>query len=159
MVVINFPDKKGNMERFQVSETSTLAPEIAIKYSNIKTYIGFSLDNPGARIRFSVTSQGLKTMSTYPNKPALFTVPLNKGDKSLYITYDRGMRIDSKKDFECLTENENVPIKEIISLNRDANDQILRTLRIAISTTGEYTNFWDDGDDTNGDAQEDAVAA
>lgn len=159
MVVINFPDKKGNMERFQVSETSTLAPEIAIKYPNIKTYIGFSLDNPGGRIRFSVTPQGLKTMSTYPNKPALFTVPLNKGDESLYITYDRSMRIDSKKDFECLTENENVPIKEIISFNRDANDQILRTLRIAISTTGEYTNFWDDGDDTNGDAQEDALAA
>ena len=159
MVVINFPDKKGNMEQFQVSETSTLAPEIAIKYPNIKTYIGFSLDNPGGRIRFSVTPQGLKTMSTYPNKPALFTVPLNKGDESLYITYDRSMRIDSKKDFECLTENENVPIKEIISLNRDANDQILRTLRIAISTTGEYTNFWDDGDDTNGDAQEDALAA
>ena len=159
MVVINFPDKKGNMERFQVSETSTLAPEIAIKYPNIKTYIGFSLDNPGGRIRFSVTPQGLKTMSTYPNKPALFTVPLNKGDESLYITYDRSMRIDSKKDFECLTENENLPIKEIISLNRDANDQILRTLRIAISTTGEYTNFWDDGDDTNGDAQEDALAA
>ena len=159
MVVINFPDKKGNMERFQVSETSTLAPEIAIKYPNIKTYVGFSLDNPGGRIRFSVTPQGLKTMSTYPNKPALFTVPLNKGDESLYITYDRSMRIDSKKDFECLTENENVPIKEIISFNRDANDQILRTLRIAISTTGEYTNFWDDGDDTNGDAQEDALAA
>ena len=159
MVVINFPDKKGNMERFQVSETSTLAPEIAIKYPNIKTYIGFSLDNPGGRIRFSISPQGLKTMSTYPNKPALFTVPLNKGDKSLYISYDRSMRIDSKKDFECLTENENVPIKEIISLNRDANDQILRTLRIAISTTGEYTNFWDDGDDTNGDAQEDALAA
>ena len=159
MVVINFPDKKGNMEQFQVTETSTLAPEIAIKYPNIKTYIGFSLDNPGGRIRFSVTPQGLKTMSTYPNKPALFTVPLNKGGESLYITYDRSMRIDSKKDFECLTENENVPIKEIISLNRDANDQILRTLRIAISTTGEYTNFWDDGDDTNGDAQEDALAA
>ena len=159
MVVINFPDKKGNMEQFQVSETSTLAPEIAIKYPNIKTYIGFSLDNPGGRIRFSISPQGLKTMSTYPNKPALFTVPLNKGDKSLYISYDRSTRIDSKKDFECLTENENVPIKEIISLNRDANDQILRTLRIAISTTGEYTNFWDDGDDTNGDAQEDALAA
>jgi len=156
---IYFPDNKGNMERFQVSETSTLAPEIALKYPNIKTYIGFSLDNPGARIRFSITPQGLKTMSTYPNKPALFTVPLNKGGESLYITYDRSMRIDSKKDFECLTENENVPIKEIISLNRDANDQILRTLRIAISTTGEYTNFWDDGDDTNGDAQEDALAA
>ena len=159
MAEIYFPDNNGGMERFQVSETSTLAPEIALKYPNIKTYIGFSLDNPGTRIRFSITPQGLKTMSTYPNKPTLFTVPLNKGNVSQYITYDRNVRIDSKKDFECLTENEYVPIKEITSFNRDANDQILRTLRIAISTTGEYTNFWDDGDNTNGDAQEDALAA
>ena len=159
MAEIYFPDNNGGMERFQVSETSTLAPEIALKYPNIKTYIGFSLDNPGARIRFSITPQGLKTMSTYPDKPTLFTVPLNKGNVSQYITYDRNVRIDSKEDFECLTENEYVPIKEITSFNRDANDQILRTLRIAISTTGEYTNFWDDGDNTNGDAQEDALAA
>jgi len=159
MAEIYFPDNNGGMERFQVSETSTLAPEIALKYPNIKTYIGFSLDNPGTRIRFSITPQGLKTMSTYPDKPTLFTVPLNKGNVSQYITYDRNVRIDSKEDFECLTENEYVPMKEITSFNRDANDQILRTLRIAISTTGEYTNFWDDGDNTNGDAQEDALAA
>ena len=159
MAEIYFPDNNGGMERFQVSETSTLAPEIALKYPNIKTYIGFSLDNPGSRIRFSITPQGLKTMSTYPDKPTLFTVPLNIGNVSQYITYDRNVRIDSKEDFECLTENEYVPIKEITSFNRDANDQILRTLRIAISTTGEYTNFWDDGDNTNGDAQEDALAA
>ena len=130
MAEIYFPDNNGGMERFQVSETSTLAPEIALKYPNIKTYIGFSLDNPGARIRFSITPQGLKTMSTYPDKPTLFTVPLNKGNLSQYITYDRNVRIDSKKDFECLTENEYVPIKEITSFNIDANDQILRTLRI-----------------------------
>ena len=158
-VIVSFPDEKGNMERFRVLETSILAPFIAVKYPNIKTYIGFSLDNPGARIRFSVTPQGLKTMTSYINKPTVFTVPIAKGNISEYITYDRGVRINSKKDFECLTENEYVPIKELTSFSRDANDQILRTLKIAISTTGEYTNFWDDGDDTNGDAQTDALAA
>ena len=158
-VIVSLPDEKGNMERFRVLETSILAPFIAVKYPNIKTYIGFSLDNPGARIRFSVTPQGLKTMTSYINKPTVFTVPIAKGNISEYITYDRGVRINSKKDFECLTENEYVPIKELTSFSRDANDQILRTLKIAISTTGEYTNFWDDGDDTNGDAQTDALAA
>ena len=158
-VVVNFPDAKGNMERFNIFETSVLAPAIAVKHPNIKTYIGFSLDNPGARIRFSVTPQGVKTMTSYLNKPTLFTVPSEKGNATEYITYHRGVRITTKKDFECLTENELVPIKEINSSSRDANDQILRTLRIAISTTGEYTNFWDDGDDTNGDAQADALAA
>jgi subtilisin-like proprotein convertase family protein len=43
-------------------------------------------------------------------------------------------------------------------VNRDANDQTLRTFRIAISTTGEYTNFWDDGNNANGNAQQDALA-
>ena len=79
-VVVNFPDEKGNMERFKVYETFLLAQAVAIKYPNIKTYIGFSLDNPGARIRFSVTPQGVKTMTSYLNKPTLFTVPLGKGN-------------------------------------------------------------------------------
>src|SRR5690606_32474726 len=30
--------------------------------------------------------------------------------------------------------------------------------RIAISTTGEYTNFWNDGNAGNGNAQQDALA-
>ena len=79
-VVVNFPDAKGNMERFNIFETSVLAPAIAVKHPNIKTYIGFSLDNPGARIRFSVTPQGVKTMTSYLNKPTLFTVPSEKGN-------------------------------------------------------------------------------
>jgi hypothetical protein len=158
-LVVNFPDEKGNMERFSVLETPVLARAIAIQHPNIKTYVGFSLDNPGGRIRFSVTPLGLKAMTTYLNKPAVFIVPKEKGNTLEYISYQRGVRKSSKKDFKCLTENELVRIKERNPFNRDANDQILRTLKIAISTTGEYTSFWDDGDNTNGNAQSDALAA
>ena len=158
-VVINFPDDKGNMERFSVLETPVLSPTLALQHPNIKTYVGFSLDNPGGRIRFSVTPLGLKTMTTYLNKPTIFIAPKEKGNTLEYISYQRAARKTSKKEFECLTENELVSIKETNVLNRDANDQILRTLRIAISTTGEYTNFWDDGNNTNGNAQSDALAA
>ena len=62
------------------------------------------------------------------------------------------------KDFECFTEDEILPIKESGMMYRDANDQLLRTFRIAISTTGEYTNFWNDGIPGNGNAQQDALA-
>ena len=158
-VVINFPDDKGNMERFSVLETPVLSSTLALQHPNIKTYVGFSLDNKGGRIRFSVTPLGLKTMTTYLNKPTIFIAPKEKGNTLEYISYQRAARKTSKKEFECLTENELVSIKETNVLNRDANDQILRTLRIAISTTGEYTNFWDDGNNTNGNAQSDALAA
>lgn len=157
-VEVTFPTFEGKLERFRVVEAPVLSPEMALKYPNIKTYLGFSIDNPGARIRFSVTPQGLQTMTSYPDKPTLFTVPTKKGDISEYITYDRGVRIESKKDFECLTEDEVVPLKQFENTKRDANDQILRTFRIAISVNGEYTNFYDDGNAGNGNGQEDALA-
>ncbi len=157
-VVVSFPNQHGKLERFNVTEAPVLSPEMAIKHPNIKTYIGFGIDNLGSRIRFSVTPLGVQTMTSYLDKPTVFTVPVEKGNTSQYITYDRGVRIDAAKDFECLTESEYVPIKEQQSFSRDANDQILRTFRIAISTTGEYTNFWDDGNAANGDAQADALA-
>ncbi len=157
-VVVTFPTFDGKLEQFRVVEAPLLSPKMSAKYPNIKTYLGFSMDNSGARIRFSVTPQGVQTMTSYPNKPTLFTVPTTKGNTTEYITYDRGVRIVSKKDFECLTENEIIPLKELENVSRDANDQILRTFRIAISTDGEYTQHWDDGNAGNGDAQDDALA-
>ncbi|MFY0602739.1 MAG: T9SS type A sorting domain-containing protein [Flavobacteriaceae bacterium] len=157
-VVMSFPNSSGKMEKFRVYETQVLASEIAVNYPNIKTYIGYGIDSPGTRIRFSVTPQGVQTMTSYMDEPAVFTVPIKKGNNTEYISYNRNARIGSMKKFECLTDSKHVPIKNISSFNRDANDQILRTFRIAISTIGEYTNFWDDGNSANGNAQEDALA-
>uniref|UniRef100_A0A7S2PMH9 Fibronectin type-III domain-containing protein n=1 Tax=Leptocylindrus danicus TaxID=163516 RepID=A0A7S2PMH9_9STRA len=157
--ILSFPNSSGKMEKFLIYETHLLAPDIAARYPNIKTYIGFGIDNEGSRIRFSVTPQGVQTMTSYLDQPNVFTVPVEKGKPGQYISYDRGVRVNTVKKFQCLTEAADVPIKDVISsFNRDANDQILRTFRIAISTNGEYTNFWDDGDAGNGDAQEDALA-
>lgn len=157
-VTVSLPTHDGKFELFKVVEAPILSQELSLKYPNIKTYLGFSESQPGVRVRFSVTPQGLQTMMSFPDKPTLFTVPVAKGNTSDYITYDRGVRVNGKKEFECLTEAEIVPIDEGLFTNKDANDQTLRTFRIAISTNGEYTNHWDDGNAANGDAQEDALA-
>ncbi|GAB4159382.1 MAG: zinc-dependent metalloprotease family protein [Winogradskyella sp.] len=155
---VYLPNAKGELEEFMVVETPVLSEELAVLYPNIKTYLGFSSDHPGVRARFSVTPQGLQTMITFPDEQMNFTVPLNKGDHTSYIVYSREVRRENIKDFDCLTEEEFFPINTNEVANRDANDQILRTFRIAISTTGEYTNFWNDGNAGNGNAQEDALA-
>ena len=157
MPVVSFPNQDGKLELFNIVEAPVLSPELALKHPNIKTYLGFSLDNKGARIRFSVTPQGVQTMTSYLDRPNVFTVPVSKQNTLEYITYDRGVRIKSVKDFECLTEGGDVPVKNIPSHDR-ANDQTLKTFRIAISTNGEYTNYWDDGNAGNGGTQDDALA-
>ncbi|WP_426432136.1 reprolysin-like metallopeptidase [Winogradskyella sp. HB-48] len=155
---VYLPNIKGELEEFVVFEAPVLSEAQSALYPNIKTYLGFSTRQPGVRARFSVTPQGLQSMITYPDEPISFTVPVIKGDDSSYIVYSREVRTQSLKDFNCLTQDEFFPINTSEVFNRDANDQILRTFRIAISTTGEYTNFWDDGNVGNGNAQEDALA-
>lgn len=155
---VYLPNVKGELEQFMVVEAPVLSEELSDLYPEIKTYLGYSMDNPGTRARFSVTPQGLQTLISYPNEPMNFTVPLSKTDNSSYIVYSREVRTEGLKEYECLTEDEVLPIDTSGLASRDADDQTLRTFRIAISTNGEYTNFWDDGDNSNGDAQADALA-
>ncbi|APY08248.1 hypothetical protein BWZ20_08020 [Winogradskyella sp. J14-2] len=155
---VYLPNIKGDLEEFMVVEAPVLSEALSVMYPNIKTYLGFSSRRPGVRARFSVTPQGLQAMITYPNESMNLIVPVSKGDTSSYIVYSRDARRQNIKDFNCLTEDEFFTAKANEVYNKDANDQILRTFRIAISTTGEYTNFWDDGNAGNGNAQEDALA-
>ncbi|WP_111684775.1 zinc-dependent metalloprotease [Winogradskyella tangerina] len=155
---IYLPNHKGEMEQFSVVEAPVLSEELSQQYPNIKTYLGYSLDKPGTRARFSVTPQGLQTMITSADEPLTFTVPTSRTDNTSYITYTREVRTQNFKDYSCLTEDEMMPMDMNRFSNRDADDQLLRNFRIAISTTAEYTNFWDDGNAGNGNAQQDALA-
>ena len=157
-VIIFFPNEKGDLEKFRVQEVSIFSDELAKKYPNIKAYIGYGIDTPGARVRFSVSPQGLQSMTSYPNKSRVFTVPTARGKNTQYVTYQNESRKEVQKRFSCLTKHDELTLPDGTKQNRDANDQILRTFRIAISTTGEYTDFWDDGNTANGDAQQDALA-
>jgi subtilisin-like proprotein convertase family protein len=156
--IVNFPNEKGILEQFRVTETPVLSKELSVLYPNIKTYIGFNLDNPSTRIRFSVTPLGVNAMTSYANKSTCFLSPVTKASNGTYLVYNRAANLNRKESFKCLTEDSAITKREQNLTNRDANDQILRTFRIAISTTGEYTNFWDDGNAGNGNAQEDALA-
>ncbi|MFY0630508.1 MAG: zinc-dependent metalloprotease [Flavobacteriaceae bacterium] len=157
-VVILLPNNDGGLEKFKVQEVAIFSPVLASQYPDIKAYIAYGIDTPGARARFTVSPQGLQSMISYPNQQHVFTVPIEKGDDQNYITYTRASRKNNLKKLECLTEAV-TPEAEIDSFNeRAANDQTLRTFRIAISASGEYTDFWNDGDNSNGDARADALA-
>ncbi|MGB1231796.1 MAG: reprolysin-like metallopeptidase [Winogradskyella sp.] len=157
-VKVLLPNIAGKLEPFLVVETPVLSKDLSILYPTIKTYLGFSTQNAGTRARFSVTPQGLQTMITSIDAPTSFTVPLSKTDNTSYIVYRRDAKPQHLKDFNCLTQDEFFSKDFNAITNRDANDQTLKTFRIAISTTAEYTTFWDDANAGNGDAQDDTLA-
>ncbi len=159
-VAIDFPNNDGKMQRYRVVETSIFSSNDNMEqHSNIKTYLGSRTDNSGARIRFSVTPLGVKGMISEPGKITTYFQPITKVSNGQYIIYNKNAKLNSSDTFECLTEDFGITEKVVNTTSaRDANDQLLRTYRIAISVNQEYTNFWDDGNAGNGDNRADALA-
>lgn len=158
-ILVSFPNAHGTFEKFRVYEAPVLSEELAARYPNIKTYLGFAEDGSGTRARFSVTPLGFNAMITSLEKDMVLIRPAAKGRSSLYSVYEREDHRDRKLDqFVCSTIDEIAENTNKTETLRAADDQTLRTFRVAISGTGEYTNTWDDGDDTNGTVQEDALA-
>ncbi|MDO7173464.1 reprolysin-like metallopeptidase [Mariniflexile sp. AS56] len=163
--VISIPGEAGTLETFKVYEASVFAPSLAAKYPDIKSYVGVSTTNSGARLRMSVSPQGVQTMISYSDNAMVFMQPTTKGSKE-YILYNRSAKEFTKDRFECKTfdeVNKTFSKSGFISkttLNEGgANNKTLQKFRIAISTTSEYTEYHNDKNDLNGDAIADALAA
>ncbi|MCH3880886.1 MULTISPECIES: reprolysin-like metallopeptidase [Tenacibaculum] len=141
-VVINLPEENGNMQSFKIFEAPVFSPSLSAKFPEIKSYVGFSVDNSGAVVRMSVSPKGVQTMISYKNKPTVFMQPI-EGNVEKYIVYNRLSKTNlPKEDFVCSTVDEIVKDSGKNSITqRDANDQILRKFRLAVSVNGEYTQF------------------
>ena len=139
---VNVPDAFGNIEAFRIFEAPVFSPELSAQYPNIKSYVGYSVNNSGTRIRMSVSPKGVQTMISYLDKPTVFIQPVNR-DPSKYIVYNRAARgSNDVGDFKCATIDEySKEINSASLFNRDANDQTLRKFRLAVSVNGEYTVY------------------
>ncbi|WP_185956548.1 zinc-dependent metalloprotease [Changchengzhania lutea] len=142
--IVNVPGLNGQIESFKIYETPVFSPSLSAKFPEIKSYIGISATNSGARLRMSMSPQGLQTMITYSDRPTVFMQPVVK-ERNNYVLYNREEKI-STKSFKCLTENElNSNFNKNATSSKidegGANDQTLQKFRIAISVTGEYTVY------------------
>ncbi len=135
--IIAFPDTKGELIKFIVKETSILHPDLAVKFPTIKSYSGQGLDDKSSTIHFTVNKLGLYAMILSPEKGTIYIDPYTQNRKK-YMVYSK-RDVSTNNSFECLTKNKS--IKTTKSSLKNANDLKLRTFRLALATTEEYSNF------------------
>jgi len=144
MIIISFPNSEGKMENFKVKENSNFDPQLAAKYPDIKSYVGEGLDDPNSTVYFSISQLGLSSMEIYGDKSAVFIEPYTK-DLSTYVVYKKSDKKDDLNKFECTVID--VAQKGVMNTNNlvarpNADDAKLRTFRLALSSTGEYTTYF-----------------
>lgn len=136
--IMELPTPNG-IQRFLVKEASVFSDELAAKYPSIKSYVGIGIDDKTARVRFSKSSVGFHAMITSGNYPMYLIDPYTKDKKTVIAFYKNKV---AKSNFECLVED-NLPKVNQRSFQKtaNANDGKLRTYRLAIVATGEYSQF------------------
>lgn len=140
-VVISIPNANGEFQRFRIFESSVMHPELQARYPEIRSYAGQGVDDPSSIIRFSITPDGFNSMVLSGNDSATFIEPYTE-DGSSYVVFKRSERFNTDDPFECSVVNKvSKTISGDESMQRNADDGILRTYRLAVSTTGEYTQY------------------
>lgn len=143
-IIISFPNSEGKMENFKVRENSNFDPQLAAKYPDIKSYVGEGLGDSNTTVYFSVSPLGLSSMEIYGDKSAVFIEPYSK-DLSTYVVYRKADKKDNLSAFECTVidvAQKGVAGTTNLAARPNADDAKLRTFRLALSCTGEYTSYF-----------------
>tara|TARA_B110000091_G_scaffold144483_1_gene154251 strand:- start:1422 stop:3596 length:2175 start_codon:yes stop_codon:yes gene_type:complete len=137
---IQLPTGKG-LQRFIIRESSALAKELSVKYPMIKSYIGQGINDPTLTARFSIGTDGLHAV-IYTAGAKTFYIDPYTNDFNNCIVYNRADLSKTQSNFECMVDEEvNSIFPETNYSERNADDERLRTYRIAIACSGEYAQF------------------
>ncbi len=140
-VIVSFPNANGQLEKFRVMESSNMDSALAERFPEIKSYVGQGIDTPTSKIYFSISPLGLQTMVIKADQSAEFIEPYTT-DLSAYAVYRKSDKVASLNRFECrVISNAQLDLSANFA-RPNADDGLLRTFRLALSVTGEYTVYF-----------------
>jgi subtilisin-like proprotein convertase family protein len=146
-VEIELPMPDGSMARFKIVDAPVMAPELAAEFPEIKTYAGQGIDDPAATIRLDLTPAGLHAQVLSP-QGAVYVDPAYRGDARYYISYFKRDLMPKLDGWRCFVKEAGVGRRDAAVAGSvgtgEAKTQsggTLRTYRLAVAATGEYTAF------------------
>lgn len=144
---IRLPMPDGAIESFRIEEHQIMSKELASKYPNIKSYKAVNIKHPNEVVYLSRGMDGFYGMGFSESSGQFFIDALDPESQN-FIVYSKKDLPEGKMDFSCDVEHfgkhnnddesPQVAQKEVAALN---DRKQLRIFRIAIATTGEYSQF------------------
>jgi hypothetical protein len=152
-VLVEIPMPDNTYQRFAVYHSSIMEPGLAKKFPEIDTWRGQGIDNPRASVHIDITLQGFHAMILSP-EGAVFVDPYAKTTTEYYISYfKKDLKAKAKfNEIEVVNGNKGNPVTPVKStktgLNKSgssiaqrSNGTQLKTYRLALAATYEYTLF------------------
>ena len=136
-VVLELPYPDGHLRRFALTRVPVLAPALAARYPEIQTYAGRGLDEPTATVRLETDPAGLHAQVLGPGGEAVALAP----DPAAPGRYHSQPDIPPAFSCQALTVPGQAvrPQSGVGAAPPAPYGSQLRTLRLALAATGEYT--------------------
>lgn len=159
--ILEIPDANGILKRFRVEESPILSPELAAQHPDWKSYQGYGIDDPTATARFDVTMDRFYAY-VLSNDGTFAIDPYQQNDLGNYIVYAKKDLTDAEPmhcEFGVGGETTKISVNPEVETSDFSNGTQIRTYRLAMATTGEYTSVFRQAGDTDAQAQTRGLAA
>ncbi len=139
-LLIPMPD--GSFENFKVVEAPVMHTELAAKYPYIRSFAGWSREDPTAYLRCGITQKGFHAVIFSARHSTVYIDVFAEGDTEHYISYFK-KDFYKNEPFECLVDEvpENKTVTPGFPAPKMTGDCKLRTYALALACTGEYAQF------------------
>lgn len=138
---MEIPLADGTFSTFLLEENNTMSLGLKEKFPEIKSFNAIAIDGSGYLGKVDFTSKGFHAMLLHPAENTQFVDPLYLSESSTHIAYQKKdftttKEMNCEADFDLKGDGLGDPKSGI-----NYNSCVLRTYRIAIAATGEYTIF------------------
>ena len=140
-VIVSLPMPDGTLGRFDIEESPTMEPGLAAEFPEVKSYRGQGLDDTTATARFDWSPLGFHAL-VLSASGSVYVEPYITGDTQHYITYFKEQLQDGFTP-RCEVSREMDQLAQEFAAGGLAAASVgtsLRTYRLALATTVEYTN-------------------
>jgi hypothetical protein len=142
--VITLPNADGNLEQFEVFEASNFDPALQARYPQIRAFSGRGVTDRYATLKLSISPQGIQTMVFRADKESEYIEAYSQ-DHTVYSVF-KSQRDKGKLPWVCSTVDEKMATDlnaQVYKSNTPASSTgELRTIRLAQSCNGEYSNYF-----------------
>ena len=146
-LVFDLPSPDGGFQSFSVEESSIMEPGLAVRYPQIKTYRGQGIDDPTATTRFDLTPFGFHAI-ILSSRGTILIEPDAPQLTDDYIAYFQGDMPAGSMECGVSAEEQDVTVNESPTQSRQpaaVSGANLRSYRLAVAATGEYTQRYGSG--------------
>jgi len=139
--LIILPTASGSFIELKLQENQTMAEGLKEDFPGIRTFDALPLEYGNTWGKVEVSANGFRAMIFSPGNPTLYIDPLFYPAPNAYIVYPQDKFI-TDKIFHCHVgmEEMNAQFDEA-KAGEPYNECLLKTFRIAIAATGEYTSY------------------